>query len=124
MSRSTWSGPIGISDYTTVIQTTNITTGVTINKPAGTIQTVAVALATGVTGNAEFTVTNSHVEIGDVVAVSVRSGPADGEHVSAFVSEVAAGSFKIVLVNHDGAQADGVMLINFIVFKTRPASTA
>lgn len=99
-----------------VTQITSITTGVTINATSGIITTVDPTLAAA--DEAEFAVTNSYVAVGDVVVVCVGSGPTDNEHVMAFVSEVNAGSFKIVLSNLATAnQADGAMTINFAVIK-------
>ena len=117
MARSSTSGPIGYTDRGAVSQATDITTAVTINRAAGTITTQDPALAAA--GETEFTVNNSVVEAGDVVAISIASGPADDEHVMAFVSSVSAGAFTIALTNLAAAnQADGAMVINFIVFKT------
>lgn len=99
-----------------VTQGTNISTAVVCNSLWGTITTVDPALAAA--GEAEFSVTNDKVEIGDVVVISIQSGPADNEHVIAFVSSVSNGSFTIALSNLAAAnQADGAMVINFMVFK-------
>mgnify|MGYP001612578603 CR=1 FL=1 len=98
----------------TVTQITSISTGVTLNTKRGAITTFDPALAAA--GEAEFIVTNSECHSGDVVIVAVASGPADNEHVFAFVSTVAEGSFSIVLSNLAAVnQADGAMVINFAV---------
>ena len=50
------------------------------------------------------------------MAISVASGPGDNEHVIAFVSSVAEGSFSIVLSNLAASnQADGAMVINYVI---------
>jgi hypothetical protein len=98
----------------TVTQITSITTAVTCNGYHGTITTVDPALAAA--AEVAFTVNNDVVKAEDVVAVSVKSGPADNEHVIAAVLAVLDGSFQIVLSNLGAAQADGAMEINFRVF--------
>lgn len=103
-----------VGSYGAVTQATSITTGVTVNTKRGTITTVDPALAAA--GEAEFTVTNSTVHPNSFVGVSVKSGPGDNEHVIAFVTAVAEGSFNICLSNlAAAAQADGAMEINFVV---------
>ena len=103
-----------IGSWGTVTQDTSISTGVTLNTKRGAITTVDPALAAA--GEAEFIVTNSTVRAQSVVCISIASGPGDDEHVIAFVSAVAAGSFSIVLSNLAAAnQADGAMVINFVV---------
>ena len=103
-----------LGSWGTVTQATSISTGVTLNTKRGAITTVDPALAAA--AEAEFVVTNSECHSGDVVIVSVASGPSDNEHVMAFVSTVAEGSFSIVLSNLAAAnQADGAMVINFAI---------
>jgi hypothetical protein len=83
-----------------VTQTGTITTGVTINANAGVITTVSSTLATGT--SAAFTVTNSAVEAGSVIVVSVQgyagTYSANGIPI-ANVQNVVAGAFNIVLSN-------------------------
>ena len=103
-----------LGSWGTVTQVTSISTGVTLNTKRGAITTVDPALAAA--AEAEFVVTNSECHSGDVVIVSVASGPSDNEHVMAFVSTVAEGSFNIVLSNLAASnQADGAMVINFAI---------
>lgn len=100
-----------------VTQGTDRTTGVTLNKPCGTITTHTASLAAEAA--AEFTVTNSMVAIGDVPVVAIQSGT-NGGNTHAFVSTVAAGSFKIKVANNNaaaGTAETGAILINFIVHK-------
>lgn len=98
-----------------VTQLTNRSTGVTINAICGAITTDATSLAAG--AEATFTVTNSSVEVGDVVVVSLRSGATAGTSIPV-VTAVAAGSFDITLTNLHAATADtGASIINFAVIK-------
>ena len=103
-----------LGSWGTVTQITSITTGVTLNTKRGAITTFDPALAAA--AEQEFVVTNSECHAGDVVVVSVASGPSDSEHVMAFVSAVSEGSFSIVLSNLATTnQADGAMVINFAI---------
>lgn len=98
-----------------VTQITSRSTGVTINAVCGVITGDATSLAAG--AEAIFTVTNSAVAIGDVVVLSVRSGPTANTSVFS-VSAVAAGSFAIKASNLHAATADtGAPIINFAVIK-------
>lgn len=98
-----------------VTQITSRSTGVTVNALSGAITTDATSLAAG--AEATFTVTNSAVAVGDVVAVSARSGQTAGTSVP-IVTAVAAGSFNITLTNLHASTADtGAMIINFAVIK-------
>lgn len=107
-------GELFIGSWGTVTQITSITTGVTLNTKRGAITTFDPTLVAA--AEVEFVVTNNQCHSGSVVVVSVASGPADNEHVFAFVSTVAEGSFSIVLSNLAAAnQADGAMVINFAI---------
>ena len=101
----------------TITQITSRTTGVTLSKLTGYIQTDTTSLAAEAA--AAFTVTNTTVAIGDTVIVSIRSG-SNGGNTIAFVSTVAAGSFAITVANNNaaaGTAETGAILINFAVFK-------
>ncbi|MDB5584880.1 MAG: hypothetical protein JWR80_10056 [Bradyrhizobium sp.] len=100
-----------------VTQATNRTTGVTLSKPTGQITTNNASLAAEVA--AEFTVTNTLVEIGDVVNVSIQSGT-NGGNTKVFVSATAAGSFNIKVANDNaagGTAETGAIIINFAIMK-------
>ncbi len=104
-------------DGSTVTQQTNRTTGVTINSLSGAITTNNASLAAEAT--ADFVVTNSKVEIGDVVVVSQRSG-SNGGGTLVSVAGVAAGSFTIRVHNGNvaaGTAETGAIIINFAVIK-------
>jgi hypothetical protein len=104
----------------TVTQTTSRSTGVTINKVCGTIQTDVTSLAAA--ASAVFTVTNSTVAIGDTVIVSQRSGSSNAASVTGMtyvsVVAVANGSFNIAVDNRSAATPEvGAIIINFAVIK-------
>ena len=97
-----------------VTQTTDKSTGVTLNQPCGQITTDDASLA----GAAEvsFTVTNSEVAATDVVSVCVQSGASTGTYIAS-VSAVAAGSFDVTLSNV-GSTAGEALVLNFVVIKS------
>lgn len=104
-----------------VTQLTNRSTAVTCNALCGVITGDATSLAAE--ASATFQVLNSFVAIGDVVVISVRSGPTSGA-TDFRVSAVAAGSFSITAQNGNAAAgtADtGAPVINFAVIKTGQA---
>jgi hypothetical protein len=107
----------GTGAGSSVTQTTSRATGVTINALSGTITTDSTSLAAE--ASAKFTVTNSKVEIGDVVVCSIRSGSV-ALNTDVIVSGVAAGSFVITVVNGNvaaGTAETGAIIINFAVIK-------
>ena len=100
-----------------VTQATNRATGVTINALSGTITTDTTSLAAE--ASAVFVVTNSLVEIGDVIVLSVRSGQV-ALNTQLSVTAVANGSFSITVVNNNaaaGTAETGAIIINFAVIK-------
>lgn len=101
----------------TVTQATNRSTGVTINAMCGTITTHNASLAAET--SAVFTVTNSFVEIGDVVVISQRSGKV-ALNTQVEVTAVANGSFDITVINNNvaaGTAETGAIVLNFAVIK-------
>jgi hypothetical protein len=107
----------GTGAGSSVTQATNRSTAVTINAPCGLITTNNASLAAE--ASAVFTVNNSAVELGDVVAVAQRSG-SDGGNTAVNVTTVAAGSFAIRVSNNNaaaGTAETGAILINFAVIK-------
>lgn len=101
----------------TVTQATNRSTGVTINAMCGTITTHNASLAAE--ASAVFTVTNSFVEIGDVVVISQRSGKV-ALNTQVEVTAVANGSFDITVINNNvaaGTAETGAIVLNFAVIK-------
>jgi len=100
-----------------VTQLTNRATGVTINAICGTITTDDASLAAE--GTADFIVTNSAVEIGDVVNICMQSG-SDGGGTLINVAIVTAGTFTIRTYNGNvaaGTAETGPILINFAITK-------
>lgn len=101
----------------TVTQITNRATGVTINAVCGTIITDSTSLAAE--SSAVFIVTNSKVEIDDVIVISQRSGRV-ALNTQIEISAVAAGSFNITVINNNaaaGTAETGAIIINFAVIK-------
>lgn len=103
-----------------VTQATNRSTGVTINALSGTITTNTTSLAA--LASAVFTVTNSTVQINDVVLVAQQSGSSNIAGTAGVtdivVVAVAAGSFTLAVQNDSSTTAEtGAILINFIVLK-------
>jgi len=96
-----------------VTQETSKATGVTLSTVTGTITTDDASLA----GAAEvtFIVTNTLVEIGDVIVLSIQSGGTSGEYL-AHVTDVGAGVFDITIANM-AATAGDILLINFALIK-------
>lgn len=102
-----------------VTQITNRSTGVTLNTPTGQITTDTTSLAAEAA--ATFTVTNSCVEIGDVVAVSIQSGT-NGGNTAVTVTTVAAGSFALKVSNNNaaaGTAETGAIIINYAIIKAK-----
>ena len=98
-------------------QLTNRTTTVVLSKITGQITTSSASLAAEAA--AEFTVTNTVVQIGDVVVVAQQSG-SNGGNTDVYVSAVANGSFKIKVANNNpaaGTAETGAIIINFAVIK-------
>lgn len=99
-----------------VTQATNRTTGVTLSTLAGAITTDNTSLAAGAA--ATFTVTNTTVAIGDVIALSVRSGLTTVQ-TNVRVTAVAAGSFDVTVENNHASTAEtGAIVINYAVVKS------
>ena len=97
-----------------VIQNTNKSTGVTINKPTGKITMNSAALADNTT--VSFTVNNSIVAADDVIIANIRSGATAGAYMLT-VDAVAAGSFRLSLRNESGGSLSEAVVINFAIIK-------
>jgi hypothetical protein len=97
-----------------VTQGTSITTGVTVNALNGIITTVSSTLA----ANAKtfFTVTNPNVLAGSKILVSVEYDEAATGIPVVGVSDIAAGSFKVVLSNGAGVAAlNNIVKVHFAI---------
>lgn len=97
----------------TVTQITSLSTGVTINKPSGRINTFASALAANL--NTVFTVTNSVVGADDTIVVSWANVVSN--NIPIWVSNVTAGAFSIAYTNLGTLTASQSNAINFTVIK-------
>ncbi|HYB97509.1 MAG TPA: hypothetical protein VEC57_00050 [Candidatus Limnocylindrales bacterium] len=97
-----------------VTQATSKSTGVTINKPCGTITMNNAALNAGT--SVGFTVTNSVVAATDVVTVNIKSG-ATADSYTVTVDAVAAGSFRISLRNYTGGNLSEAVVLSFGLIK-------
>lgn len=98
----------------TVTQTTDKTTGVTLNKPTGQI-----TLAAGSIGNdtrVSFTLTNSFIAATDIIIVNIASA-ATADTYDVTVTAVAAGSCRIQIHNLTNAGIDEQLVLNFAVIK-------
>lgn len=106
-----------VNGGSTVTQLTNRSTGVTLSTLTGAITTDSTSLA-GL-DSADFVVTNTKVEIGDVIVTSIRSGSNGGGTIVS-VATVANGSFTIRVSNNNaaaGTAETGAIVINFAVIK-------
>ena len=97
----------------TVTQLTSITTAVTLDTLNGVITTVSSTLA----ANAKtfFTVNNSNVTATSIVLVSVQYDEAATGIPVVGISDVATGSFKVVLSNGGNAALNNVVKVHFII---------
>jgi hypothetical protein len=100
-------------DNGTVTQATSITTAVTLNTFNGVITTVSSTLA----ANAKtfFTVNNSNVTTASRIIVSAEYDEAATGIVVLGVSDIAAGSFKVVISNGGNAALNDVVKVHFMV---------
>ena len=92
---------------------TSITTAVTLNAFNGVITTVSSTLA----ANAKtfFTVNNSNVTTTSRIIVSAQYDEAATGIVVLGVSDIAAGSFKVVISNGGNAALNNVVKVHFMV---------
>lgn len=115
--RSTSSAnPIGYNSGAggTVTQNANKSTGVTLNRPTGSITMNAGALAAST--SVTFTLTNSTITADDIVVVSIRSGATANSYMAA-VTAIAAGSCSITLRNTSAGSLSEAVVLNFAVIK-------
>ena len=100
-------------DNGAVTQLTSITTAVTLNAFNGVITTVSSTLA----ANAKtfFTVNNSNVTTTSRIIVSAQYDEAATGIVVLGVSDIAAGSFKVVISNGGNAALNNVVKVHFMV---------
>jgi hypothetical protein len=107
------SADLGYSSGGTATQLTSITTGVTLNAPSGVITCQAHTF--GQDDARTFTLTNSHIDVNDVILVSFQTGH---EELNATVSDVSAGSCNITLHrSHSGGTLPLTAVLNFAIIK-------
>jgi len=96
-----------------VTQLTSITTAVTVNALNGIVTTVSSTLA----ANAKtfFTVNNLNVVAGSKILVSVQYDEAATGIPVVGVSDIAAGSFKVVLSNGGSAALNNVVKVHYLI---------
>lgn len=105
----------GINTKGTVTQGTSITTGVTLDAPAGVITTVSTTLAAGASAGGVFTLTNSYITTSSVILANCLQG-ATGSSVNALVSNITNGSCDILLTNVGGTTTGAATItIHFLV---------
>jgi len=97
-----------------VTQGTSITTAVTVNALNGVITTVSSTLAAN--ARTSFTVNNPLVAAGSRILVSVEYDEAATGIPVVGVSDIAAGSFKVVLSNGAGVAAlNNVVKVHYLI---------
>ncbi len=121
MSSSKMSMPVSTITYGgrgTITQETNHGTTVIVNATSGTITLASADLTAG--AEETFTVTNSFVEVGDVVYVNVASNNDASGTTQVGVLSVDSGSFDIILSNPHATTAafNDASTLNFVVIKT------
>jgi len=111
-------GQIGYAagNYSTVTQTNNKSTAVTINTPSGSIITASSQLAPS--AQAVFVVNCSAISPKDNVIISPASGGTLGAY-NIFVAAVANGSFTVVIKNSTNNAYSEVLNINYAILHTQ-----
>lgn len=105
----------GINTKGTVTQATSITTGVSLDAPAGVITTVSTTINAGVSAGGVFTLTNSYITTSSVILTNCEQG-ASGSSLNALVSNITNGSCDILLTNVGGTTTGAATIkIHFLV---------
>lgn len=106
-----------LPDDGTVTQATSITTGVTLNKPAGVITTQSASAAADAAHT--FTVTNSFVATDSVILANIcdyAGTIATNGNPNVIVDNITAGTFDIIITNTHGTNAlSGALKIAFTI---------
>jgi len=100
-------------DTANVTQITSITTAVTVNALNGIVTTVSSTLAANL--KTFFTVNNPNVLAGSKILVSVQYDEAATGIPVVGVSDIAAGSFKVVLSNGGSAALNNVVKVHYFI---------
>jgi hypothetical protein len=96
----------------TVTQSTDKSTAVTLNRPAGRITMNGAALG----GNTavSFTLNNSFISSNDLIIVNVSAGATAAAYTT-YISSMTAGSAVITLRNMTGGSLSEAVVINFAI---------
>lgn len=107
--------PIGyaVGAGSSVTQTTNRSTAVTINNPTGQITTNTTSLASGAI--AVFTVNNTTVQGTDTIILSLTNSLDNAHQILFVVQGVASGSFQISYFNNTALASTTAYVFNFNV---------
>ena len=101
----------------TVTQSTDKSTGVTLNKPCGRITMNAASL--GANTKVSFALTNSFIAATEIVVVSLYGAPISGGSYQVWVDFVDGGGVcTITLYNYSGGALAQAVPINFAVIKS------
>ena len=100
-------------DTANVTQITSITTAVTVNALNGIVTTVSSILAANL--KTFFTVNNPNVLAGSKILVSVQYDEVATGIPVVGVSDIAAGSFKVVLSNGGSAALNNVVKVHYLI---------
>lgn len=98
--------------YSSVTQTGSITNSVTCNSPCGVITTVNIAGTVAPYEIFQFQVSNSYVDLGDIVHVSVHNQGVAG-NAYAVAENIQNGLFDIVVYNAATISYIGQITISF-----------
>lgn len=97
-----------------VIQTTSITSGVTLTTQAGSITTVNATNATG--ASTQFTVTDLSVTENSLILADIMNYAGSTGFPSVYVDNVTTGSFKVIVHNHSEAVSlNGALKISYLI---------
>ena len=105
---------VGPTTGGTVTQSSNKSTGVTLNTESGQITMNDAALAAA--AEVSFTVTNSKVAATDVVVACHGSAGTAGSYL-VNANAIAAGSFAVTVSNVSGGSLSEAIVINFVALK-------
>ena len=97
-----------------VTQSTNKSTGVTLNTVTGAITMNNASLAAG--AEVAFTLTNSAIAATDVPVVAIKSGGTSASY-GVSVTAVAAGSCEITVSNLSAGALGEALVLNFVIIK-------
>ena len=102
-------------NFSSVTQTNNKTTGVTVNTSSGQIVTANSQLAPS--AQAVFVVTNPSVSTNDNIICSIASGGTLGAY-NVFIAAISNGSFTVVIKNSTNNAYSEAVTINYSILHT------